>query len=99
MHTMNETSFIPAEDSAELSKIATGVTIAAADLMRKMVDMLPDERRERFLVVLEEGGRVGVECTVDAKAGRQLTLVAISKDGARYEAAELLFLGEPPRSG
>ena len=48
-------------------------------------------------MVLEEGGRVGVECTVDAKAGRQLTLVVISKDGARYEAAELLFLGEPPR--
>ena len=95
---MNQASFIPAEDSADLSKLATGVKIVAADLMRKMVDMLPDERRERFLVVLEDGGRVGVECTVDATARRQLTLVAISKDGARHEAAELLFLGEPPRS-
>jgi len=94
---MPQTSFIPSEDSAELSRIATGVTIAAADLMRKMVSLLPDDRSDRFLAALDDGGRVGVECTVDAKGSRQLTMVAISKDGERYEAGELLFVGEPPR--
>jgi len=93
---MTETGFIPAENSRELSKLACATTLAAGDLMRLMVDMLPAGRHDRFHSILERGGQVGVETTVDRNARRRLLLVAIDTDGTRFEAGEVLFVGDPP---
>lgn len=88
---MKETGFVPDGESAELLKIARGVLLASADFMRAMVNSLPETRRSRFLGVLNDGGRIGIEFTVDGEGSQKLALVGIANDGQRMTAAELVF--------
>lgn len=88
---MEETGFVPDRESAELLKIARGVLLASADFMRAMVTSLPETRRSRFLEVLDDGGRIGVEFTVDGEGSQKLVLVGIANDGQRTTAAELVL--------
>ncbi len=88
---MEETGFVPNGESAELLKIARGVLLASADFMRAMVTSLPETRRSSFLAVLNDGGRIGVEFTVDGEGSQKLALVGIANDGQRMTAAEFLL--------
>ena len=65
--------------------------------MELVVPQLPLENRETLLCLLEAGGRVGLERTINREQGNAVLLVAVEPDGTRRNLATL-GPAMPPRS-
>jgi hypothetical protein len=90
---MNE-KFIPTSDAASLSRQCVAVMRAASDLMETISSELPANKQQVMMQVIEGGGCVGLEITVDAHAENQVSLVAIEREGRRITIATVATIGQ-----
>ena len=97
MSTNNDT-FIPAGNVRQLSKHCATTFDAAARLYQQMTDEIDDPTRARLFGVLDGGGRVGIECLVDARGAPSVALVGIELEGRRHVFAEVQIVGNAPTS-
>lgn len=86
--------FIPTSDAAILSKRCAAFMRAASELMELISNELPDEKQSALMQVLDGGGRVGLEVTVDRHASNLVSLVAVEREGHHRTLATVATVGQ-----
>lgn len=82
-------NFIPAIDHVELGKRYAAALAASAELLAVMAKDLPPDRMQAMSALLDGGGRVGIEATVDKAGTSRAVLIGIEREGARRVLAEV----------
>jgi hypothetical protein len=80
MTTMTD-QFIPAADTNELTRRSAVALLAFSELMDSMLRELPGARLEALNNLLQGGGRVGIEITLDRRGENRICLVGIEREG------------------
>ena len=86
--------FIPTSDAAALSKQCAALLRASSDLMETISADLPDTKQSLLMQILDGGGRVGFEVSVDRHAINKISLVAIEREGHRRTLATVATVGQ-----
>ncbi len=84
---MTEDTFHPAADPLALDTACKATLNAVADLYQIMLKDLPSNGRQSADRILAEGGRLGIEVTVDKHSKSHISLVAYEADGSRQRMA------------
>lgn len=66
---------------------------AASDLMEIISNELPAQVQNSLLQVIDGGGRVGLEVTVDRHANNLMSLVAVEREGRHRTLATVAVVG------
>lgn len=82
-------SFKPASDRAELQERCRVASLAAAELVEAIARDLPQSAHAELSRLLETGGRVGLEVTVDRAGANAYSLVAYDGAGTRQELVQV----------
>ena len=90
---MNE-KFIPTSDAVNLSRQCAAFMRAASDLMETISGELPAGKQAMLMQVLDGGGRVGLEVTVDRHAANLVSLVAIEREGHHRTLATVATIAQ-----
>ncbi|WP_426192568.1 hypothetical protein [Massilia sp. DWR3-1-1] len=85
--------FVPTSDAAALSKQSAAFMRAASDLMEIISKELPAELQASMMQVIDGGGRVGLEVTVDRHANNLMSLVAVEREGRHRTLATVAVVG------
>jgi hypothetical protein len=85
--------FVPSKDSAALQKQSVAFMRAASDLMEIISNELSAEIQNSLLQVIDGGGRVGLEVTVDRHANNLMSLVAVEREGRHRTLATVAVIG------
>lgn len=86
--------FIPTRDAATLSKQCAAFMRAASDLMETISAELPEAKQSALMQVLDGGGRIGLEVTVDRHAINLVSLVAVEREGHHRTLATVATVGQ-----
>lgn len=85
--------FTPKAGTSELTKQAAAFMRAASDLVEVLSTELPAEKQAIMMQVLDGGGRVGLEVTVDRHASNLLRLVVVEREGRHLALATISVTG------
>ena len=91
---MTDTIFIPAADPGALDKARKAAFLTASELMRHMTADLDDSESGLLVQVLNGGGRVGIEMTLDKHRVPHVSVIAVELEGTRHVLAEAA--ADPP---
>lgn len=80
---MSTPNFIPSSDAAALIHRAAAAHHATANLLEVLLLGLPEDKLQALDVLMAEGGRVGIEATVDREQRTSLCMVGFTPDGDR----------------
>ncbi len=94
---MDATGFIPPHDAGQLSHLSSQTLLSMGELMQAMTESLHDVRRAELGDVLEAGGSLGIQATVDRKGERTLKLISIQPNGEQRTEATMLFSSPPAK--
>jgi RecG-like helicase len=86
---MSSEDFKKFSDEEHTSTLVNAATAAFAELMTSMVAELPHGQKLLLTNVLENGGRIGIESTVDKHGNQSLQLIAIEPEGTRRTVAKI----------
>ena len=79
--------FIPADDSSKLTQDCKTTLHAALELIGTLNDTLPAEKQQALADLLNSGGRIGLELTLDRFTASTIALIAVELEGARHSLA------------
>lgn len=85
---MNDT-FIPTTDAVALSQCCAACLLASSNLMALMLKPLPQSKLDALQGLLDGGGSVGIETSVDGKGANRIKLIGLEREGARLMLAEI----------
>ena len=88
---MNET-LTPIPDALALSRLCAASLRANGDLIAVMLATLPQTKRDALQALLDGGGSVGIETTVNGKGTSRIKLIGMEREGARLMLAEISAL-------
>jgi|GEM_PF-6159613 len=87
------TNFIPAANAATLSQRSAAALRAVSELMEMIVNDLPEGKQASLGALLDGGGRVGVELTVDKSGANKISLVGVEREGRHRTLATIATIG------
>lgn len=88
-------NFIPSSDAAALNHRAAAAHHATANLLQVLLLDLDKEEHQRIDALLADGGRLGIEATVDGTGTTSLAMVGFTGLGERL----LLLTVKTPSTG
>lgn len=89
-------TFVPTSNANELSKRSASALRTVSDLMEMVIADLPQTKQAALGALLEGGGRVGLELTLDRHGENRISLVGIEREGARLNLATINTIGAKP---
>lgn len=81
---MNHPKHIPAADPIALGRCYANTVNAVQELITLMCGDLSAERNADLVRLVEGGGRVGLEVTVDRNGQDSISLIGLEPEGARH---------------
>ena len=78
------TTSVQVADPEGLHAACSAVLGNVGDLVERLAAELPESRKAQLLEIVETGGRMGIEVTINGKNMPEFVLIAIELEGKRH---------------